>query len=219
MERYEEFTGSYDWRTTDADMQRDTIAVPFLPEGTFTYVEKPSNPKDSVGIEKVPFSTVPSEVIAEIGLAMFEGARKYGRHNYREIGVRASVYYDAFMRHVTAWWEGQDIDPDSGLSHLTKAMACLVVLRDSMIIENWEDDRPPAIKKEWVQELNAKAKDIINKYPNAKSAYTNKQSGDQSINMPNSRFTPPYTTAFGSLLDPVSQDHNNNKLDREWPII
>ena len=134
---------------------------------------KPSNPKDSVGIKKVPFSTVPAEVIAEIGLAMLEGARKYGRHNYRIIGVRASVYYDAALRHLTSWFEGQDIDPDSGLSHITKALACLTVLRDGMIIGNWVDDRPPSLDENWIKELNSKAEEIIERYPDAKEVYTN----------------------------------------------
>lgn len=135
---------------------------------------KNSNPKDAVGIKKVPFSTVPTPVVAEIGLAMLEGGRKYGRHNYRKIGVRASVYYDAFMRHITAWWEGENIDPDSGLNHLTKAMACLVVLKDAINVNNWVDDRPPKVKEGWVQELNKKAEEIIERYPNAKEPYTEK---------------------------------------------
>ena len=97
-------------------------------------VVKESNPKDAVGIKKAPFSTVPSPVVAEVGLAMLEGALKYGRHNYRAIGVRSSVYFDAALRHLTAWWEGQDVDPDSGLSHITKALACLFVLRDANLI-------------------------------------------------------------------------------------
>lgn len=133
---------------------------------------KDSNPKDAVGIKKVPFSTVPARVMAEVGLALLEGARKYGRHNYRAIGVRASVYYDASLRHLGAWWEGEDIDPDSGLSHITKAIAGLVVLKDSMEMGNWVDDRPPKIKQGWVQELNKKAEEIIAKYPNSKEPYT-----------------------------------------------
>ena len=133
---------------------------------------KDTNPKDAVGTKKVPFSTVSAPVIAEVGLAMLEGARKYGRHNYRAVGVRASVYYDAMRRHVDAWWEGEDVDIDSNLSHITKALACLVVLRDSMIMENWMDDRPPKTKPGWVQELNKKAGEIIEKYPNAKEPYT-----------------------------------------------
>lgn len=133
---------------------------------------KPSNPKDAVGISKVPFSTVPAEVTAEVGLAMLEGALKYGRHNYRSVGVRASVYYDAALRHLTAWWEGQDVDPDSGLSHLVKCLACLYVLRDSQNIGNWVDDRPPAIG-DFITELNKKAEELLEKYPEPKEAYIN----------------------------------------------
>jgi hypothetical protein len=133
---------------------------------------KDSNPKDSVGTKKVPFSTVSAPVIAEIGLAMLEGSRKYGRHNYRAIGVRGSVYYDACLRHLTQWWEGEDIDPDSGLSHIVKAAACLIVLRDAMLLDKVADDRPPKTKQGWVQELNKKAAEIIEKYPNALEPYT-----------------------------------------------
>lgn len=140
---------------------------------------KPSNPKDSVGIAKVPFSTVPSEVTAEVGLAMMEGALKYGRHNYRAVGVRGSVYYDAALRHLTAWWEGQDIDPDSGLSHLVKCLACLYVLRDSQIMGNWVDDRPPRIpSNDWVADLNKHAADLLEKYPESAHTYTQKEIDD-----------------------------------------
>ena len=133
--------------------------------------KKDTNPKDAVGTKKVPASVVPRNVIAEVALGMMEGARKYGRHNYRAVGVRASVYFDALNRHMDAWWEGEDIDPDSGLSHITKAITCLVVLRDSMMQENWKDDRPPK-SKPFMQEANKKAEAIITKYPVAVEAYT-----------------------------------------------
>jgi len=133
---------------------------------------KDTNPKDAVGTKKVPVSVLPMPVLGEVGLALLEGARKYGRHNYRVAGVRGSVYIDACFRHLASWWEGEDVDPDSGLSHITKAIAGLVVLRDSMLMENWKDDRPPKIKDGWVQELNKKAAEIIEKYPNALEPYT-----------------------------------------------
>lgn len=121
---------------------------------------KPTNPKDAVGIRKAPMSTVSAAVLAEIGVAMLEGACKYGRHNYRIAGVRASVYYDATMRHLMSWWEGEDIDPDSGMSHITKAITSLVVLRDAMIQGMAEDDRPPS-SVEFMAELNRIAEAII----------------------------------------------------------
>ena len=134
--------------------------------------EKDTNPKDAVGIRKAPFSTVPAEIEAELGLALLEGARKYGRHNYRVVGVRASVYYDAARRHLAAWWEGEDTDPDSGLPHLAKAMASIAVIRDAEINELCEDDRPPALRSGWIARLNELAAKIIDRYPDAKPPFT-----------------------------------------------
>jgi hypothetical protein len=134
--------------------------------------KKETNPKDAVGTAKAPLSTVPATVMLEIGLAMLEGARKYGRHNYRCAGVRASVYFDACMRHVMAFWEGQDADPDSGIHHLSKAIAGLVVLRDSIGRGNWTDDRPPKTDDTWVARLNEHAKRLLEKYPEPPPAHT-----------------------------------------------
>lgn len=136
---------------------------------------KPSNPKDSVGIKKAYFSVIPWGVIGELGVALLEGALKYGRHNYRGVGVRASVYFDATHRHLNDWWEGVDIDPDSNLSHITKAIASLTVLRDSMIRGNWEDDRPPRMEEGWLQELNKQAADLIEKYPQPAKVWMEKE--------------------------------------------
>lgn len=133
---------------------------------------KDTNPKDAIGIKKVPISTVPCGPILLAGLAMLEGARKYGRHNYRAAGVRASVYYDAAVgRHIMPWWEGQDIDPDSGLNHLDKAIAALIVLRDSMLSGNWVDDRPIRNPLN-LPEMNKLAAEIIERYPDAKEPFT-----------------------------------------------
>lgn len=135
--------------------------------------EKPSNPKDMVGCSKTPWSVLPTPVLAEAALGMFEGALKYGRHNYRAVGVRASIYYDATQRHLTAWWEGEDLDPESKLNHVTKAITSLMVLRDSMIRENWTDDRPPATP-ELYKELNVKAAALVEQYKDRNPVhYTN----------------------------------------------
>jgi hypothetical protein len=132
---------------------------------------KPTNPKDAIGILKAPMSTVPAPVMLEVGLALLEGAIKYGRHNYRVVGVRSSVYYDAAMRHLMAWWEGEDTDPDSGLSHITKAIASLTVLRDAMLRGKLSDDRPPKTLG-FMAELNAHAKRLLEAHPVHKEAYT-----------------------------------------------
>ena len=138
--------------------------------------DKPSNPKDAVGIKKAPMSCVPCPVLLEVASGMQEGAMKYGRHNYRVIGVRGSVYYDATMRHLMDWWEGTDIDPDSGIHHVSKAIASLVVLRDAMMQGKFVDDRPPRTKEGWMKELNDRSAKLVEKYPDPVPAYLE---GDQ----------------------------------------
>ena len=148
--------------------KRQIEKVKAIREGT-----KETNPKDAVGVKKAPISTVSGAVLAELGLAMMEGALKYGRHNYRIAGVRASVYRDSIWRHLLAWWDfGQDTDPDSGLSHITKAIAGLMVLRDGMILDNWVDDRPPPMPIKLLKEYDRMAAALIDKYPNPKPAFT-----------------------------------------------
>lgn len=122
---------------------------------------KQTNPKDAIGAKKLPFSVLPWRVLCGVALAMLEGAAKYGRHNYRIAGVRASVYFDAVVgRHLTQWWEGEDIDAESGRHHIEKAIAGLMVLRDSMLQGNFVDDRPPRGNVD-IAELNAEAARII----------------------------------------------------------
>lgn len=135
---------------------------------------KETNPKDAVGIRKWRiFSTIPMTVVWELGVALMEGARKYGRHNYRVSGVRASVYVDAAMGHISQWWEGEDTDRDSGLSHITKAIASLVVLRDAMIQKQMVDDRPPSTDLDPLRdELQRVVDGLFEKYPDAKEAFT-----------------------------------------------
>lgn len=124
---------------------------------------KPTNPKDLIGVRKVPMSTVPAGVLMDVALALHEGAVKYGRHNYRGVGVRASVYYDAGVGHLMDWWEGDDIDAESGLSHVTKAIASLVVLRDAMLQGKLTDDRPPR-SKVFKRDFNQLAGEIIDRH-------------------------------------------------------
>lgn len=125
---------------------------------------KDTNPKDAIGALKAKVSVIPANVIFDIGLGMTEGMVKYGRHNYRGCGVRASVYYDASMGHLMDWWEGEDVDPDSGLSHVTKAIASLVVLRDAMMQDKLTDDRPPR-SKVTKRDFNDRAKQILQSHP------------------------------------------------------
>lgn len=104
--------------------------------------DKPSNPKDMVGSNKIPYHLWPETASALGSLALMEGNLKYGRTNWRAAGVKASVYYDALRRHMAAWFdEGEEYDPDSGLDHLAHALACIAIIIDARAAGKLTDDR------------------------------------------------------------------------------
>lgn len=128
-------------------------------------VEEKANPKDLLGANKVCMSNVPAAVLMEIAVAMLEGKLKYGAFNYRDSKVLSSVYTDAADRHTKAYFEGRDIDPDSGLPEITKAIASLIILRDAQMTGMVIDDRPKKkLPDGWLENLNKIASDIQKKY-------------------------------------------------------
>jgi hypothetical protein len=102
---------------------------------------KPSNPKDLVGSGKLPLHLWPVTATALGSLGLLDGMLKYGRSNFRAVGIRASIYYDAASRHLNAWFEGESVDPDSGLPHLAHALACLAIIVDAEAAGKLNDDR------------------------------------------------------------------------------
>lgn len=100
-----------------------------------------TNPKDRLGLKKVPLSLVPMVVLVYLALAFAEGARKYGEFNWRRKSVRRRVYLEAILRHCLAALAGEDIDADSGLPHEAKIAACCAIILDAKECGNLIDDR------------------------------------------------------------------------------
>lgn len=100
------------------------------------------NPKTVYGNAKPGMKAVPPSALIELGRVMSNGASKYGLMNWREHTVSSSVYYDAALRHLFRWYDGEDMDDESGLPHLAHAMACIAILIDAMNINKLNDDRP-----------------------------------------------------------------------------
>jgi len=103
-----------------------------------------TNPKTQYGLAKPGLSKVPPLPLLAIGQVMAVGASKYGPLNWRKDPVSASTYYDAAMRHLMAWWDGQDLDSETGISHLAHAAANLCILLDADSGPWLLDDRPIA---------------------------------------------------------------------------
>lgn len=102
---------------------------------------KPSNPKDAIGSGKIPLHLWPPAATVLGSLGLLDGMLKYGRANWRAAGVRWTIYYDAMRRHLDAAFEGEDLDPDSGLPHLAHILACAAILVDAEATGQLIDDR------------------------------------------------------------------------------
>lgn len=99
-----------------------------------------NNPKTEHGVKKAPLHLVPPAGIIHEAMAMADGAEKYGPYNWREKNISSSIYYAACLRHLMAWWDGEECAEDSGVHHLGHARACLGILLDG--VETLNDDRP-----------------------------------------------------------------------------
>jgi Domain of unknown function (DUF5664) len=102
---------------------------------------KETNPKEAIGSNKLPMHLWPTTATAYGCIGLMNGAGKYGRTNWRHAGVTASTYYDALRRHLDAWWEGEEVDPDDGVPHLSALLAGLAIVVDAISTGNFEDDR------------------------------------------------------------------------------
>jgi len=114
-----------------------------------TKPSNPDNPKDAIGAGKLPLHLWPTTATAVGCLGFLEGALKYGRQNFRAIGVRSSIYYDAARRHLDAWWEGEDISPDAGVPHLASVLACIAIIVDAQAHGKLNDDRAFSIDRKY----------------------------------------------------------------------
>lgn len=128
---------------------------------------KNTNPKDLIGSDKLPLHLFPETATIYGALALLDGALKYGRSNWRVAGVRASIYYDAARRHLSKWFEGEDIDADSSLPHLAHALACIAILIDATEAKKLKDDRMyPIGYAGIINDLTKHVKRLKEKYKN-----------------------------------------------------
>lgn len=92
------------------------------------------------GAKPERFSLIPFDAMDEILRGYTYGADKYSPHNWRR-GYKWSLSFDALMRHLTAWWEGEDRDKESGLNHLAHAAWHCIALLWFQLNDKGTDDR------------------------------------------------------------------------------
>lgn len=103
-----------------------------------TYDVGPASPqtgrKNDYG--KLRYDLVPPVALEEITKVLTFGAEKYAPENWRRVEDWKPRYTAALMRHIEAYRKGEDLDPETGVSHLAHAGCCLMFLLELTTEEN-----------------------------------------------------------------------------------
>lgn len=121
---------------------------PTKPNHAYGDPEPNQDPKGVEGDKKTPLQLLPPVFMAAVAWALKTGFIKYGPWNWRKQKVECQTYVGAIRRHLDAWQDGQDIDPESGLNHLAHVGACVAIILDAEANGTLVDNRPLKINKE-----------------------------------------------------------------------
>ncbi len=80
------------------------------------------------GEMKDRWDLVPTRAMRQVVRVLSYGAKKYAAWNWLHVPEPRDRYYAAALRHLTAWRDGEALDPDTGLSHLAHASCCILFL-------------------------------------------------------------------------------------------
>ena len=67
---------------------------------------------------KLLMSLMPHEALTGLAEVMTFGANKYTPNGWKTVPNAMARYEDAMLRHYYAYKSGEELDPESGLSHL-----------------------------------------------------------------------------------------------------
>lgn len=83
---------------------------------------------------------LPGDALLEVSKVLAFGARKYGDRNWEQ-GMSWGRVVGALLRHLFAWFGGEDKDPETGLNH-TAHVACNALFLLAYVLRNTgTDDR------------------------------------------------------------------------------
>ena len=70
---------------------------------------------------------------------MTKSAKKYGKYNWA-LGQEYHTPFDSCQRHLLKWIGGEDVDDESGMSHLLHAAANIMIMWTSQEMDKKELD-------------------------------------------------------------------------------
>lgn len=116
----------------------DDVVYPAGPAGE---VRTRSETGGEKGDKLARFDLIPAGPLWLLAELYGKGARKYDARNW-ERGYPWHLSYAAAMRHMTLFWQGEDVDPEMGLPHPVCAVFHMFALVEFMATQPGYDDRP-----------------------------------------------------------------------------
>mgnify|MGYP001366435106 CR=1 FL=1 len=90
---------------------------------------------------KTRYDLLPLYPLDQWAQVMTWGAGKYSDRNWEQ-GMAWSRVYGSALRHLLAWWAGEEKDPESGLNHLGHALWNIAAMLEYTRTHPELDDRP-----------------------------------------------------------------------------
>lgn len=114
-----------DPKALQATVMAQAVPVPNAPKIILTEEqERQLKEKTAVKFDqhKIDWMILPYDALEEIVKVLQFGAAKYARGNYANgSGLEYTRVLNSLMRHILAFARGEDIDPETGLSHVAHA--------------------------------------------------------------------------------------------------
>lgn len=78
--------------------------------------------------DKPRYSLLPKGAVNAVIDVLEFGAKKYDADNWQKVDNAKERYYNAAMRHIDKWWNGEKHDPETNIHHLAHASTNLFFL-------------------------------------------------------------------------------------------
>jgi len=96
---------------------------------------------------KLQWSMVDFKALEDMVRVLEFGAKKYSRDNWKK-GLKTTEVVDSLLRHIYAYLNGEDIDPESGINHTGHIMCNAMFLSHMHLFRKDMDTRCKTSLKE-----------------------------------------------------------------------
>jgi hypothetical protein len=95
---------------------------------------------------KPPLALLPPAMVIGVAQVMAYGAKKYDLHNWRK-GSTVNTFLGSALRHIVAYLDGENLDPESGVAHLAHAATNIGFVLQWIADGKLVDDRYRTLEK------------------------------------------------------------------------